>query len=123
MVQDSTTKKVLSTKVAGALKDKLVQEAKNEGVTTSEYIAKILAIDWEEKENQYKAEIEELTFQIKEKDKLVESLSESLKQEQSLLGQQQQLQLMAQNQIEYFQKNQRLLIENTSAKKWWQVWK
>lgn len=123
MAKDSTTKQVLSTKVTASLKYKLVEQAKKEGITTSEYVAKILASDWEKQENKYKSEIEDLTFQIKEKDKLLESLSESLKQEQNLLGQQQQLQLMAQQQINDMQKNQQLLIETTSKKKWWQIFK
>lgn len=123
MAKDSTTKQVLSTKVTASLKYKLVEQAKKEGITTSEYIAKILAIDWEKQENEYKADIEKLTFQLKEKDNLIVSLSESLKEEQNLLGQQQQLQLMAQQQINDMQKNQQLLIEKTSVKKWWQIFK
>lgn len=123
MAEESTVKKVISTKVTGALKDKLVQEAKKEGLSTSEYIAKFLAIDWEKKENQYKVKVEKLTEELEVKDKLVQSLSERLEQEQILLGQQQNLQLMAQQQVVELQRNQKLLVEKTSSKKFWQIWK
>lgn len=123
MVQESTIKKVMSTKVPSVLKDTLVEKAKNEGLSTSEYIAKILATDWDEKENQYKIEVEKLTAVLSEKDKLIENLSESLKKEQNLLSQQQNLQLMAQQQVVELQRNQKLLVEKTSSKKFWQIWK
>lgn len=123
MVQESTSKKVLSTKVTTELKDKLVKQAKEKGLTTSEFIANILAIDFKEQENQQKIEIEKLKSELKDKDELILNLSNRLEKEQNLLGQQQQLQLMAQQQINDMQKNQQLLIENTSKKKWWQIFK
>lgn len=118
------TKQVISTKVSVDLKEKLVKQAKEKGLTTSEHIANLLVFDFEEKETQYQKEIEKLNSQLDVKDKLIGNMSANLEKAQNLLDQQQQLQLMAQKQIEDLQLNQRLLIEtNSRARKWWQVWK
>lgn len=125
-MQNSKEKQSISAKITAELKTKIMEQAKAHGQTTSEYVAAILT-NVDQKEKQHKEEIEALKDEIKEKNELLHKVTDRLEQAQRALDQQQQLQLMAQRQVEELQRNQQLLLEDAKAaserKGWWQFWK
>lgn len=115
-------KTTISAKVSSELKQHVIKKAEEAGQTVSEYVAGVLTnVDTNEK--QKKEEIDKLNQQIEEKNQLVTNLVDRLEESQRALNQQQQLQLMAQKQVEDLQRKQLLLEENTQKKRWWQAWK
>lgn len=120
-MQEKTDKSTISAKIPINEKERLIKEAKIAGKSTSEYIAAILA-EQKDKEEKHEKEITELKGRIEEQAGLILALTDRLEKEQILLGQQQELQLMAQRQIEEMRRSNQLLLEAKTERKWWQIW-
>lgn len=122
-MQKPTEKQPISAKVTHETKERIIQQAKDKGQTTSEYVASILT-SYDEQEKKKKEELDRLHQEIKEKNELTANLTARLEQAQVALNQQQQLQLMVQKQVEDMQRSNQLLLEENTKKsrKWWQLW-
>lgn len=121
IMQEKTDKSTISAKIPIKMKEELIERAKAEGKTTSEFVASILA-EQKQKEEQHDQEIAELKGRIEEQAGLILALTDRLEKEQILLSQQQELQLMAQRQIEEMRRSNQLLLEAKTERKWWQIW-
>lgn len=122
-MQPSKEKQSISAKIPATEKAKIVEQAENVGQTISEYVAAVLT-NVDAKEKAHQVEIDRLEALVKEKNALIDKLTDRLEQAQRALDQQQQLQLMAQRQVEDLQKTQQLLLEENTKKerRWWQLW-
>lgn len=122
-MQEKVDKSTISAKIPIKIKDEIIQEAKEADKSTSEFVADILANRHKHDEEQMR-QIEQLRLQVEEKNIQVKMLNDRLVESQKLLGQQQELQLFTQRQMEEIQRSNQLLLEESKSKRrWWQVWK